>query len=266
MTIEILPRHFVEKPWGQAGLPAAFGARAGKIGEIWFDRPDAPLPLLCKWLFTSEKLSVQVHPDDAQAQARGHPCGKEECWIVTEAAPDARLGIGLNQPLSPAQLRAAAVSGEIEQLLDWKPVNAGDWFHITPGTIHAIGAGVRLVEIQQNCDITYRLYDYGRPRELHLDDAVAVSRAAPFGGACGRLEVGPGLTEVVQGPFFNLRLARGAIDLDGLGDGAFYLIPISGAYVCDGTVLEPGNVGLGQGQRLHPQSADAAMIIAEAVV
>ena len=83
MTAAILPRHFVEKPWGQAGLPAHFGGRDEKVGEIWFDRPDAPLPLLCKWLFTSEKLSVQVHPNDEQAKARGLASGKEECWIVS---------------------------------------------------------------------------------------------------------------------------------------------------------------------------------------
>ena len=149
-----------------------------RIGEIWYEAPDGrPLPILVKWLFTSEKLSIQVHPDDAQAKTRGLISGKEECWYIVDAEPDAVLGMGTLKALSDEELRTASLSGEIEQLMDWKPVTAGDYFYIPAGTVHAIGAGITLVEVQQYADVTYRLYDYGRPRELHLDDGVAVSDA-----------------------------------------------------------------------------------------
>jgi mannose-6-phosphate isomerase len=171
---------------------------------------------------------VQVHPDDAQAAARGLAGGKEECWVVTDAVPDARLGIGTLRPLTPEALRAAALSGEIESLLDWKPVVAGDWFHIAPGTVHAIGAGVTLVEIQQFADVTYRLFDYGRPRALHLDDAVAVSRAEPYQDPRhGRL--GPAGTpkQLLVCPSFALYHGGGAT-LGQLPDTDLLLVPIAG--------------------------------------
>ncbi len=158
-----LAKHLVEKPWGRTDIPAQFGDINGRrIGEIWYEAPDGrPLPILVKWLFTSEKLSIQVHPNDDQARARGLPSGKEECWYIVDAEPGAVLGMGTTQPLNSAELRAASLSGEIEQLMDWKPVKAGDYFYIPAGTVHAIGAGITLVEVQQYADITYRLYDYG---------------------------------------------------------------------------------------------------------
>lgn len=264
MSLEILPRHFVEKPWGQAGLAAHFGGRSEKVGEIWFDRADATLPLLCKWLFTSEKLSVQVHPNDAQAAARGLTSGKEECWIVTDTKGDARLGIGLTQQLSDDELREASMSGEIEDILDWKPVKAGDWYYIPAGTIHAIGAGVQLVEIQQNADITYRLFDYGRPRELHLNDGVAVSSTAPYGGAHGRLPLEPGLHSVASGPYFNIYLANGYADLSSLGDGPYYFVPIAGSAEIGEGDLSAGAVALGDASSISALSADSRMLIARA--
>jgi mannose-6-phosphate isomerase len=199
-----LTKHLVEKPWGRTDIPSVFGYMAGKqIGEIWFER-DGPesLPLLVKWLFTSEKLSIQVHPNDAQARARNMPSGKEECWYIVDAEPGAVLGIGTKQPLDASELRAASLSGEIEQLMDWKPVRVGDYYYIPAGTVHAIGAGVTLVEVQQYADITYRLYDYGRPRELHMDDGVAVSDARPYTDhRSGRAE---GNAQLVDGPYFRL--------------------------------------------------------------
>jgi mannose-6-phosphate isomerase len=199
-----LTKHLVEKPWGRTDIPAAFGDMAGKcIGEIWFehDGPD-PLPLLVKWLFTSEKLSIQVHPNDQQARVRGMPSGKEECWYIVDAEPGAVLGIGTKQPLDADALRAASLSGEIEQLMDWKPVKAGDYYYIPAGTVHAIGGGISLVEVQQYADITYRLYDYGRPRELHLDDGVAVSRAQPYSDV--RSGTARTSAQIVDGPYFRL--------------------------------------------------------------
>lgn len=172
----------VEKPWGRTSLPAPFGTMQGRrIGEIWFPGPEGErLALLIKYLFTSEKLSVQVHPSDADAIAFGLPAGKEECWYIVDAKPGARLGIGLRMPLSKARLREAALSGEIETLMEWHVAEPGMLFHIPPGTIHAIGADISLIEIQQNSDITYRLYDYGRPRELHLSEGVDVADPSPY--------------------------------------------------------------------------------------
>lgn len=221
----------VEKPWGVDRLPRGFADTAGRrIGEIWFDRPGEPLPLLIKWLFTSERLSIQVHPDDAEAAARGQRSGKEECWVIVAAEPGARLGIGTLEPLSPERLREASLSGEIEQLMDWKAVAPGDYFYIPAGMVHAIGAGIALVEVQQNADITYRLYDYGRPRELHLDDGVAVSNAAPYADPrSGRMRADAPVEQLVDGPHFRLWQARGSAIGDlAAGNEPCWVIPLAG--------------------------------------
>ena len=182
MTSHRLTPHIVEKPWGRKDIPALYEAAAGqRIGEVWFIGPeDRDQPLLVKYLFTSERLSIQVHPDDDQARARKLSSGKSECWYVLETQGDARLGIGLVRPVSHDVLRSAALDGSIEDLIDWKPVRPGSFYYIPAGTIHAIGSGITLVEIQQNSDVTYRLYDYGRPRALHLDDGISVSRPEPY--------------------------------------------------------------------------------------
>src|SRR3954467_13413514 len=175
-----LERRYVEKPWGRTELPPMFDPPAGeRIGEVWFT-DGADLPLLAKYIFTSEKLSVQVHPNDEQARARGLARGKSECWYILEAEPGATLGLGVTRTIDSLELRAAALDGSIEKLMDWRPVTAGDFVFVPSGTIHAIGAGISLLEFQQNADVTYRLYDYGRPRELHLEESVAVGQAAPF--------------------------------------------------------------------------------------
>jgi mannose-6-phosphate isomerase len=178
-----LPTIRVEKPWGRHRLWPGFddpAPDAPAIGEIWFDTPGEDPDLLVKYLFTSERLSIQVHPDDREAQARGYARGKDEAWVILDAEPDARIALGTLRPIGPDELRAAAIDGSIETLMDWKPVKAGDTIYSPAKTVHAIGAGITLIEIQQNVDLTYRLYDYGRPRELHLDDGIAVSDARPF--------------------------------------------------------------------------------------
>lgn len=173
----------VDKPWGVKRLPPPFLSPANRrVGEIWFPSTEGGKAnsLLAKFLFTSEKLSIQVHPDDEQARARGHATGKEECWYILDAQPGARLAIGTIRPLDPAELHEAVQTGAIEELLQWHPAEPAMLFHIPPGTIHAIGPGISLLEVQQASDITYRLYDYGRPRELHLADGAAVADARPF--------------------------------------------------------------------------------------
>ncbi|WOE74818.1 class I mannose-6-phosphate isomerase [Alterisphingorhabdus coralli] len=181
-----LTAHKVAKPWGRDDLAPPFvnsGDTASEhIGELWYqsDNTNSNDPILIKYLFTSQKLSVQVHPDDAAARDQGHRSGKAECWYIVDAAPDAALGLGLKEEISAGELREASLSGTIEHMIDWKPTKAGDIWYVEPGTIHAIGPGVTLIEVQQNIDLTYRLYDYGRPRELHLDQAIAVATRAPY--------------------------------------------------------------------------------------
>lgn len=171
----------VGRVWGRCDIPAGF-PRLGDglpVGEIWFETP-AEAPLLVKYLFTAERLSIQVHPDDEAARASGFPRGKDEAWYILDAEPDARIGLGLTHEVSRAALRAAALDGSIETLLDWRPVTPGELLYSPAGTIHAIGGGISLIEIQQNLDLTYRLYDYGRPRELHLDRGIAVAEPGPW--------------------------------------------------------------------------------------
>jgi len=231
-----LGRRYVEKPWGRTELPPMFGPPAGeRIGEVWFT-DGAELPLLAKYIFTSERLSIQVHPDDAQARARGLPQGKSECWYILDAEPDATLGLGLKQEIGSDELRAAALDGSIEQLMDWRPVAAGDFIFVPSGTIHAIGAGISLLEFQQNADVTYRLYDYGRPRELHLDDSVEVASAQPFDDRLIQHLSGSGRRTLVDGPHFTLVLTSE----DALEGRQRWVLPLDGEVHAAGTKASAG--------------------------
>ncbi|OYW46864.1 MAG: mannose-6-phosphate isomerase [Sphingomonadales bacterium 12-68-11] len=243
----LLPTRTVEKPWGMDRLPAPFATPEGKrIGEIWFEPPPEMPQLLVKYLFTSEKLSVQVHPSDTQTEAAGlGRQGKEECWLVIDAEPGATLGIGFKQPLDAEAMRAAALDGSIEDLLTWHPVRAGDFFYIPANTVHAIGAGCSIIEIQQNSDITYRLYDYGRPRELHLEESVAVAKGEPYDVAF-RKRVPPGDVSLVDGPYFVLDQVEGLPSAEQAAryDGALLVMPREGAATIDGEAVKPGECAL----------------------
>ncbi len=204
----------VEKVWGRRDLLPAFGAVAEDeepVGEIWFEHPGREEPdLLIKYLFTSEKLSIQVHPDDRAARAAGFRRGKDEAWLVLDAEPEATIGIGLTREIGRDRLREAAQSGELEDLLDWRPAMAGDSYYSPAGTIHALGPGLTLVEVQQNADVTYRLYDYGRPRELHLEEAVAAADPRPYLAPFEAYEMSAGREILADGPAFVLERWRGA--------------------------------------------------------
>jgi mannose-6-phosphate isomerase len=167
-----LPASFKEKVWGTTHLSPWYPSPNKKIGEVWFE---ADIPLLVKFVFTSARLSVQVHPGDAFAAAHENSSGKTEMWYVMRADPGSRIAVGLREAITREQLRESALNGNIEQLLHWVEVQRGDTFFIPAGTVHAIGGGLALCEIQQHSDITYRLYDYGRPRELHLEKAIQVA-------------------------------------------------------------------------------------------
>jgi mannose-6-phosphate isomerase len=169
-----------KKEWGSPDTePWYRNPKRANIGEIWFAASES-VPLLVKLLFTRDNLSVQVHPGDDYARRHHDSRGKTEMWHILRASPGAQVAIGLREPGTPDRLREAALSGEIMDLLNWIPARAGDTFFVPAGTIHAIGGGLALCEVQQLSDITYRLYDYGRPRELHLDHGIAVSNQEPY--------------------------------------------------------------------------------------
>jgi len=198
---------FDPRPWGAQDLSPVYPNHrfAEKIGEAWLSGDDCkvangPLtgkalsqlseqyqrhlvgeaardarrfPLLLKFLFPHEKLSVQVHPDDEQAVRVGEPWGKTECWYVMHAKPGSQIALGLKPGVTARQLEGAIHEKRAEQLLNWINVYAGDMIYVAGGTVHTLGPGSVIVETQQQSDTTYRLYDYGRPRELHLEHGLA---------------------------------------------------------------------------------------------
>lgn len=263
-----LPQRLVEKPWGVDRLPAPFAPVPGKrIGEIWFDPPPQLPSVLIKYIFTSEKLSVQVHPDDAQARAAGSGnAGKDECWLVIHTEPGATLGVGFDRPIDAAAMRAAALDGSIEDLLTWYPVQPGDFFMIPAGTVHAIGAGVGLIEIQQNSDITYRLYDYGRPRELHLDAGMAVARGEPHDPALRRHVPDTGTVALADGRYFCAHRIDGIPDagLRALYAGPVLVLPRRGTVQIGDTVVGPGACGLSEGLDAATFADDGQAIVVRA--
>jgi mannose-6-phosphate isomerase len=198
---------FDPRPWGAHDLSPIYPNRKfeEKIGEAWLTGDDCQIangslrgqtlaqvsqryqrelvgcaardahrfPLLLKFLFPHEKLSVQVHPDDEQALRVGEPWGKTECWYVAHAKPGAQIALGLKPGVTVAQLEQAIHETRAEELLNWINLYTGDMIYVSGGTVHTLGPGSVIVETQQQSDTTYRLYDYGRPRELHLKDGLA---------------------------------------------------------------------------------------------
>jgi mannose-6-phosphate isomerase len=235
------------RPWGVDHLPSPFESPEGeRIGEVWFTPPAALDALLVKYLFTSQALSVQVHPSDADAPKGSR--GKEECWYVTAAVPGAKLGIGFIKQLGADELRAAALDGSIEQLLDWHPVKPGDFFYIPAGTVHAIGAGISLIEVQQNSDVTYRLYDYGRPRELHLDAGLKVTKGEHYPAQLHRHVPAKGSAQLVEGPHFRLDRLEGAPGAQVLAryQGPLLVLPLDQPLQVGGETILPGDCALAE--------------------
>lgn len=231
----------VERPWGCERLPAPFDmAMPSRVGEVWFEPPAQLEALLVKYIFTSEALSVQVHPSDEEAPPGKR--GKEECWLILDAEPQAKLGIGFCRELSADAMRAAALDGTIEDLLEWHPVQAGDFFYIPAGTVHAIGTGLSLIEVQQNSDMTYRLYDYGRPRELHLDAGMAVARGGAYDGKLARRPARDGAVCLVDGPHFRLDRVDGptGADIAARYEGPLLVIPLDGSAKVAGEFVRGG--------------------------
>jgi mannose-6-phosphate isomerase len=170
----------------------ATGAHAGKtLAGLFAEAPNSLLgataratesPLLIKVIFAREKLSVQVHPDDALAQKQGFPRGKTECWYALSAEPGAQVAVGLKPGTTLEQVKQEIHDGTLESSLNLLLVAAGDVIFVDAGTIHAIWPGSILLETQQNCDLTYRMYDYGRPRELHIEKSLEATRLTTRAG------------------------------------------------------------------------------------
>ncbi len=238
-SLRLKPR-LVPRVWGGRRLAERFGARGSEpIGEAWMvydenevlegpfagrrlrealpelgagflgkravERYGLELPLLVKLLDTAAWLSVQVHPDDAYAhrvEADTGFHGKNEAWVVLDADPGAQIVYGVKRPVTREELAAAARDGSILELLNFVPVAPGDAIFVPAGTIHALGPGLLVYEVQQRSDLTYRLYDYGRGRRLHLEKALDVARLAPTPVPKRRLQPG----EFLSTSFFTLSL------------------------------------------------------------
>jgi mannose-6-phosphate isomerase len=182
----------------------SLGALCAKYGAALTGnraKPADRFPLLIKFLFPHEKLSVQVHPDDEQAQAIGQPWGKTECWYVTSADPGAQVLLGLKPEVSKEEFELAIHDKRAEHLLNAIDVKAGDMIYVDAGTVHAICPGAIMIETQQNSDTTYRLYDYGRPRELHVKHGLAATKEQTHAGKVQAVGNGSHSTLVESPPF-----------------------------------------------------------------
>jgi mannose-6-phosphate isomerase len=170
----------------------ATGPHAGTaLGDLFLAAPQALLgpaalsaqsPLLIKVIFAKGKLSVQVHPDDQLAQKYGQPRGKTECWLALAAEPGAQVACGLKPGVTLEQIKEGIHAGTLEESLNVLTVAAGEMIFVDAGTVHAIWPGSILLETQQNCDLTYRMYDYGRPRELHIEKSLEATRLVTGAG------------------------------------------------------------------------------------
>lgn len=265
---------FHEKPWGRTELPPPFDDMAigckDPIGEIWFEPSDRSfLPVLVKHLFTDAKLSVQVHPDDDRAVASGLRSGKNECWYITAAEPGAMLGLGLTRSVDKDELKAAALDGSIEDLLGWRPILPGQFFVVPAGTIHAMSGGISLIEFQQNVDVTYRLYDYGRPRELHLDDAVTVAQAVPYPDDHVLCVDPDGAVEqpLAHFPQFDVIYSRDVwSSRANRMERAMWVVPLAGEVVAGGERAVPGELlYLAPNDEVDPPQQEMAALIGIAI-
>ena len=271
---------FDERPWGVRDLrPVYTKVVKEPIGESWLTWGDSRIangpfggrtlgniasefkrdlvgtvavcedrfPLLVKFLFPSQKLSVQVHPDDAAAQRVGEPCGKTECWYVLDAQPGAQVALGLKPGTTVADFEASIRENRAEDLLNWIDVFAGDMLFVAAGTVHTIGGGMVLVETQQTSDITYRLYDYGRGRELHIKEGLA---AVKLNTRAGKVTHPPGDDPdvLVRSPFFQVekRKLTALLDTRMTPESPHILVAVDGAGIVESPGMEPISFAKGE--------------------
>jgi mannose-6-phosphate isomerase len=269
VSLQKLTPVVLDKVWGTPRTePWLENPEGRRIGEIWYAAPDQieELPVLLKFLFTSDRLSVQVHPGDTYARAHGEPRGKTEMWHVLRAEPGSTVALGLREKASAERVREAALSGEIVEMLDWVPARAGDTFFIPAGTIHAIGGGLVLCEVQQHSDCTYRLYDYQRKpeRPLHLDDSLAVARLTPADCRKTSLPVSDGHELLAECRYFRTELLKiqGKVECGPLSAPALFAA-ISGEGAISGEPFRAGECWLAPaGASFSLESLDAAFIVA----
>ena len=279
---------FDERPWGVRDLrPVYSQVFKDPIGESWLTWQDnrvanGPLagrslaelvkeygrdlvgtlacfpdqfPLLVKFLFPGDKLSVQVHPDDDQARRNGQPCGKTECWYALRAEPAAQVALGLKPGTTLEQFRRAIAETRAEELLNWVDVFAGDMIYVAAGTVHTIGGGMVLVETQQTSDTTYRMYDYGRGRELHLEEGFAATKLHTNAGKVVRATSGDSRSAtssgdsnvLVRSPFFQVEKIKlaGPLQAETTRDSPHIVVAVSGAGVVESQAMEPITFGTG---------------------
>jgi mannose-6-phosphate isomerase len=268
---------FSERVWGRENLRPWYAdtGTSERVGEAWLTGPQCVVetgqlagqtlasvagdlggefPLLVKLLFPEEKLSVQVHPDDAQAKAMGETRGKTECWYVLEAQAGAYVSLGLKAGVAVADVAASVADGAMESLIEQVPVAVGDMLFVDAGTVHAIGPGVVLLETQQTSDVTYRLFDYGRPRELHLEKGLKVIRTKTAAGKVAP-RVMEGFTRLIEQKYFvvdRFEVASGEVTATLEGAGCLVGLTGSGLVACgeDKVELKAGQavvVPLGSG-------------------
>lgn len=265
MAASKLNRIAVPKPWGQTSLPSVFGGGpVGRepIGEIRFD-DGVGCKLLFKYIFTSGMLSIQVHPEDDEARRLGLPSGKEEAWIVLDAAPGAVVGIGLNRSVGVDELRAAAEDGSIVDLVEWRPARPGDVFHIPPGTVHALGPGLVVAEVQESVDATLRFYDHGRGRELHLDQAVTAARLARTSPRARGRRVNRTRQVLVKARKFVVERWQGRGEACMLESGRpLWIAPLSGTCRLDGQQLAAGEVAISTGRTSFAMNGTCDLLVA----
>ncbi len=277
---------FDERPWGVRDLrPVYTKVVKEPIGESWLTWEDnrvanGPLagqsigdlakkyrrdlvgslsyfedrfPLLIKFLFPGDKLSVQVHPDDAGAQKYGQPCGKTECWYVLRAEPGAQVALGLKPGVTLEEFRQAIEETRAEELLNWVDVFADDMLYVAAGTVHTIGGGMILIETQQTSDITYRLYDYGRPRELHIEKGLEAVKLHTNAGKVAHEAGVRGYDMLVSSPFFQVEKfalrgrANNALQVQSIEPHSpTILVAANGSGVVESPGMEPISFGSGE--------------------
>ncbi len=271
---------FNERPWGVLNLRPVY-TRVVKepIGESWLTWGDnvianGPLngrtlgevakqyrrdlvgraapyedrfALLVKFLFPADKLSVQVHPDDDGARRVGQPFGKTECWYVLDAKPGAQVALGLKPGVSVEEFGQAISGAQAEELLNWIEVQRGDMLYVAAGTVHTIGGGMILLETQQASDITYRLYDYGRPRELHINEGLAAIKLHNRAGKVV-LRDGDDSRFLVRSPFFQVEKIRllNLLDAEMMPDSPHIIVAIDGSGILESAGMEPVSFARGE--------------------
>jgi mannose-6-phosphate isomerase len=281
---------FDPRPWGTHDLSPIYPNRPfeEKIGEAWLTGDDCKIangpltgqtlaqvsekyqrelvgetardarrfPLLLKFLFPHEKLSVQVHPDDAQALRVNQPWGKTECWYVAHAKPGAQIGLGLKPGVTVAQLEQSIHDKRAEEFLNWVNVYTGDMIYVAGGTVHTLGPGSVIVETQQQSDTTYRLYDYGRPRELHLKEGLAAVKLNVASGKVVRpapeeISGGSRHARLIAAPYFAVDMfeMKDVLELSTRDDSgrssAQILVAVEGCGVVEADGAEPVTMAKG---------------------